>query len=61
MADGDDDDHYPVMFDPAEYAVILYAIAPVALEIAAEGFAEGGGIGRAFDALFQETLYVRSG
>jgi hypothetical protein len=61
MADGDDDDHYPVMFDPAEYAVILYAIAPVALEIAAEGFAEGGGIGRAAHAFFEKGKNVFGG
>lgn len=61
MADGDDNDHDPVMFDPAQYAVILYAIAPVTLEIAARGLAEGGGIGEATHACFEKGKNVFGG
>ena len=61
MADGDDNDHDPVMFDPAEDAVILYAVAPVAFEIAAKGFAEGGGIGGAAHAFFEKGKNVFGG
>ena len=61
MADGDDDDRDPVILDPAEDAVVLYSVAPVAPEVAEEAFAEGGRISGAFDAFFKETLNVRSG
>ncbi len=39
-------DHYdPVILQAAEDAVISYPVAPKALEVAAQGLAEGGGIG----------------
>lgn len=48
-----------MIFEAAEEPIISHAIAPVTLEVSAQGLAEGRGIGGALYAGFEKTLYLR--
>ena len=53
VADRDNDDNQHRVFQPTEQPPVAHAVAPVAVPVAAQGFAKGGGVGRAADALIQ--------
>jgi len=59
VTNGDNDDDRHRVFRHAEPSPITHAVAPIAMLVAAQGFAEGGGIGRAADAFIRAAANFR--
>ena len=58
--DSDDNDDQHRVFQLTEEPPIAHAVAPITVFVAAQGFVEGGGIGRVADAFIQIVANFRN-